>query len=240
MAKKSATSSLSLKTEMVSVIALKPHPRNYKQHPDEQIEHLMKSIAEHGFYRNVVIAKDNTILAGHGVVQAVERMGLLGPAEVPVIRMDLDPDDPRALKIMASDNEVGKLAETDDRMLTALLRDVMTADDLLGTGFDAQSLSALVYVSRPIEEVHTKEIASEWVGMPEFDPGKPSARLSIQFRSLEDRDSFVQQTGLVIRTKFKAVASPVWSCWWPAGPETERMDRQEVLFTDDFDDEEGK
>ena len=61
---------LTYPVESVAIETLKAHPKNYKKHPIKQLEHLMKSIEEHGFYRNVIIAKDSTILAGHGVVQA--------------------------------------------------------------------------------------------------------------------------------------------------------------------------
>ena len=53
--------------EQFSPDQLKPHPRNYRDHPQDQIDHLIQSIRENGFYRNVVVANDNTILAGHGV-----------------------------------------------------------------------------------------------------------------------------------------------------------------------------
>jgi hypothetical protein len=55
-------------TELIAIKELKPHPRNYRSHPEDQLVHLVNSIKQHGFYRNVVVAKDNTILAGHGVV----------------------------------------------------------------------------------------------------------------------------------------------------------------------------
>jgi ParB-like chromosome segregation protein Spo0J len=53
-------------TEQASLTDLKPHPRNYRTHSDDQLKHLIQSIKEHGFYRNVVVIKDGTILAGHG------------------------------------------------------------------------------------------------------------------------------------------------------------------------------
>ena len=56
--------------ETIDIEKLIPHPDNYKEHPDQQLDHIIRSIEDHGFYRNVVIAKDNTILAGHGVVLA--------------------------------------------------------------------------------------------------------------------------------------------------------------------------
>lgn len=68
-AKKSAPKKpVEFQHEMIEIQTLKPHPRNYRTHPEDQIAHLIESISKHGFYRNVVIAKEGTILAGHGVV----------------------------------------------------------------------------------------------------------------------------------------------------------------------------
>lgn len=198
--------------ERMAISQLKQHPRNYKDHPQEQLAHIMHSIKEHGFYRNVVIARDHTILAGHGVVKAAMEMGL---RDVPVIRLDLDPNEPRALKIMTSDNEIGKLAETNDRALTELLKDIMTADDLLGTGFDDMSLSALVMVSRPVEEIADKCEAEEWLGMPEFDAGTEQLVLIVSFRTADDRERFIVQSGVGVVRKSSDKNSKKWSGWWP-------------------------
>jgi ParB-like nuclease family protein len=212
-------------TEMVPVAELKAHPRNYKTHPIEQITHLMKSIRDHGFYRNVVIAKDGTILAGHGVVQAVKQMGLFAPERVPCVRLNLAPEDPLALKILVTDNEVGKLAETNDRVLTEILRDVLSVTDILGTGYDPQSLSLLVMHSRPVEEIKSKNEAAEWVGMPEFDDGEILHTMKMLFPSPADREEFVRRFDIkVIR---KAGDDAWWTAWWPP---RETMDRTTVLF----------
>ena len=120
------------KTETVSIDKLKAHPRNYNHHPDDQIEHLAASILENGFYRNVVVASDSTILAGHGAADAAKRAGLTA---IPVRRLDIDPESPQALKILAGDNEVATLAAKDDEQLVAILDELRKADeDLLGTG----------------------------------------------------------------------------------------------------------
>lgn len=214
-------------TVLVDVASLKPHPRNYKRHPDEQLAHIAQSIHEHGFYRNVVTARDLTILAGHGVVQAVLKMGDDGPQQVPVIRLDIDANDPRALKIMTSDNEVGKLAEADDRLLTELLKEIRDVGDLLGTGFDDQSLAALVMVTRPLEEIRDKNEAAEWVGMPEFDPGEQLYRLIVMFAKSDDREEFLKQTG--IKTNDRSRDDTMRSGWWPP---REVQDRGGVMFVD--------
>ena len=78
---------LASKIELVEIAQLKPHPRNYRDHPDDQLEHLVQSIKDNGFYRNAVVSRDSVILAGHGVVKAAQKIGL---KEIPVIRLDVE------------------------------------------------------------------------------------------------------------------------------------------------------
>jgi hypothetical protein len=127
--------------ELVALDELRPHPRNYVIHGEAQLAHLEASLRAHGCYRNVVCARDGTLLAGHGVVAAARRLGL---AALPVRRLDVAPDDPRALAVLVGDNEVAQLREVDDAALAALLRDVRGDDvaALLGTGFDDAALAA--------------------------------------------------------------------------------------------------
>lgn len=219
------------KIEHLSVGDLKPHPKNYKQHPDEQLVHIAESIREHGFYRNVVIARDNVILAGHGVVQAVAKLGMFAPL-VPCLRLDIASDDPRALKLLVGDNEIGKLGETNDRTLTGILRELMSNGDLLGTGYDEQTSAMLVFVSRPIEEIEDKNEAAEWIGMPEFDVGEKLYRLNVMFRSQEERDAFIDQ--LAIKISDRNRDGTIVSGWWPP---RDTMDRSHVLFVDDDDEQ---
>ena len=68
-------------SETIPIARLKAHPRNYKGHPTDQIEHLAQSLREHGWYRSVVTASDYTILAGHGIVAAATSIGLRHAAE---------------------------------------------------------------------------------------------------------------------------------------------------------------
>ncbi len=210
--------------------SLKPHPRNYRGHPEDQIAHIRQSMREvqeltrspNGFYRNIVIAQEGTILAGHGVVQAAQRDGVL---QVPVMRLPITPDDPRALKILAGDNEISKLAEIDDRTLTEILREIKeTAENgLLGTGLDEPMLAALMYVSRPASEIEDFDAAAEWVGMPGYEEGEKPVQLVISFRNEEDRQQFVDRNELVIMGKVRKT----WSTWWP---EKEVDDASSVKF----------
>ena len=177
------------------IASLKPHARNYRKHPPDELRHLIASIERHGLYRNVVAARDGTILAGHGVVEAAIAVGL---DTVPVVTLDVDPDDPSAVRVVVGDNEIGKMAESDDRQLTDLLREVSLGDpaNLLGTGFDAVTLANLALTTRPASELANEVDARKWAGDTDATPADKGYPLIISFRNDEDIQRFAAKTGL--------------------------------------------
>jgi len=203
-----------LELEVVPLTSLKPHPRNYRTHPEDQLVHLVQSIKENGVYRNVVVARDGTILAGHGVVQAAKLAGL---DSIPVHRVDVEPESMQALKILVGDNEVEHLANQDDRALSEILKGIHDVDvaALLGTGYDEMMLANLVFVTRPESEIQNFDAASEWVGMPEFDTGGLKLQLSVQFREEEDRVDLLRRIGVEPEKVEKFGHGRTWSMWWP-------------------------
>jgi hypothetical protein len=192
-------------TELVALADLKPHPANYREHPEAQRRHIGRSIRAHGFYRNVVVARDGTILAGHGVVDAAREEGL---EQIPIVRLDLPPDDPEALKVLTGDNEIARLALADDVQLSELLGRVRetSVDGLLGTGFDEASLAILLRLAA----AHGDPIApeDEWEGMPDFeqDDRQSVFHATVHFATEEDADRFFELLGVSRRARF----------WWPA------------------------
>jgi ParB-like chromosome segregation protein Spo0J len=56
--------------EQISIAALLPYAGNARTHSKRQIKQLISSIQRFGFTNPVLIADDNTILAGHGRVYA--------------------------------------------------------------------------------------------------------------------------------------------------------------------------
>ena len=199
---------------LLAVADLKPHPRNYRTHTDEQLEHLVQSIQEHGLYRNVVVSRDGVILAGHGVVQAARRLQL---PRVPGVRLDLDANDPRALKLLIGDNQIGQLAGVDDRQLTDMLKTINESEltTLIGTGYDATQLAALVMVTRPAHEIKGDDDAGEWVGLPEHDAStRPKAIAVTVFCATEDdRAAFYKK--LRATDKHITRRQSQQSIWWP-------------------------
>ena len=223
MAKKPKAGGSEIKIEKVLVSGLKPHPKNYRKHPEDQIEHLTESIGEHGFYRNVVISKDGVILAGHGVVEAAKKMGM---KEIPVVRLGVKSDDPRAIKVLVGDNEIGHLGEVDDRALSEILMELKDADvdNLLGTGYDEKMLASLIYVTRPESEIKDLDVAAHFVGMPDYGDSEKPINIVISFRNEDDRKAFTEKCKLKILKK----ESRSWSTWWP---EKQIDDATSVRFT---------
>ena len=64
------------------VSELIPYINNSRTHSEEQITQIVSSIKEFGFTNPILIDKDNSIIAGHGRLQAVKRLGY---DEVPCI-----------------------------------------------------------------------------------------------------------------------------------------------------------
>jgi len=191
--------------EQVSIDSLKPHSRNYRKHPQQQIEHLASSIAEYGFYRNVIVANDYTILAGHGLTEAAAFAKI---KSVPVLKLSLDPYSVKALKLLTIDNEVDHLGDTDMRQLSEILKDILKDDDLFGTGYDQAKLENLLLVSRSKAEVEEFLPENEWGDLVDFDRTKQNPKLVVNFENETDRQDFANALGITLTEKQKAM-------WWP-------------------------
>jgi hypothetical protein len=214
-----------VKTEIVKITQLKPHPRNYNDHPDDQVEHIAKSLEQHGQYRPIVIANDDTILAGHGVVLGAQKIEW---ETIVCYRVDLAPDAPQALKILTADNELSHFSMKDDRALTEILKELREFDEfgLYGTGFDDMKLANLIMVTRPASEIENHDAAAEWIGMPDYVPKPDQRKYIIVFPDDEQRERFAKANDLPIGK----TGSSAWSTNWPP---KEREDLVSVRYEDD-------
>ena len=88
-----------LKVEYLDTEMLKPYEGNAKEHPEEQVEQIIKSIEEFGMIDPIGIwGEDNVIVEGHGRLLACQR---LGKKKVPVIRLDELTDEQRRAYALA-------------------------------------------------------------------------------------------------------------------------------------------
>src|SRR5665213_294795 len=114
--------------------ALTPYSRNARTHSKPQIRQIAVSMQTFGFTNPVLIAGNNTIIAGHGRVEAAK---LLGMDQVPTIRLEnLTEDQIRAYVI--ADNRLAEKAGWDHSILSIELQHLLTLDgdfDVTITGF---------------------------------------------------------------------------------------------------------
>lgn len=216
-----AQNPIKFQIEQISISDLKPHPRNYKVHPKDQLEHIMYSIKENGVYKNLIIAKDQTILAGHGVYEASK---VLGIKTLPCIRLDIDPNSPTAMKVIIGDNEIGHLAEVNDRMLSDILKEIKDSDieALLGTGYDAKMLANLAFVTRPASEIFSMNEAEEWAGLvPYQEKGSnfEKYQLVVRFPDKENAEKFIDLIKEFIKPDKKSEKSYV--AFYPRKPKND-------------------
>jgi DNA modification methylase len=108
------------------------YSRNARQHSDEQIAQIVRSITEFGFTSPVLIDEAGVLIAGHGRLAAARQLGMV---EVPAIAIHgLDEAQKQALRL--ADNKLALNASWDDELLRTELMDLRDVGFDLGlTGF---------------------------------------------------------------------------------------------------------
>ena len=72
--------------QTIKIDQLKPFEKNPREHSDNQIKNIVKSITKFGFVNPILVnKKDNTIIAGHGRLLAAKQLNM---TEVPVLMLD--------------------------------------------------------------------------------------------------------------------------------------------------------
>jgi DNA modification methylase len=132
-----------MQVEQISIEKLIPYVNNARTHSDAQVAQIAASIKEFGFNNPVLIADDNSIIAGHGRVMAARK---LGKGTVPAVRLSHLTEMQRKAYILA-DNKLALNADWDNSLLAielADLKDLGFDTDL--TGFSADEIAALMPV----------------------------------------------------------------------------------------------
>ena len=151
------TTTMTPTSKRVKLAEVKAHKRNYNRHPAVQVERIATSLRKFGQVRSIVVWR-NTILAGHGVVEAAKSLGWRE------IAADVLPDEyPEhlALAYVAADNELGRLADPDQAALAAILEESKTAD--------AELMAAIGYNDAEFQAL-LKEVAKETIDTRDAEP----------------------------------------------------------------------
>jgi DNA modification methylase len=126
-----------------SIDSLHPYGRNARTHTKRQIKMIADSIKMFGFTNPILTDENNTIVAGHGRVEAAK---LIGMAKVPTVRLgNLTPDQIRAYVI--ADNGLAAKAGWDKSILAIELQHLVTVDlgfDISVTGFEVPEIDLIL------------------------------------------------------------------------------------------------
>ena len=126
---------------LADISTLIPYARNSRTHTDEQVAQVAASIKEFGFLNPVIIAEDNTILAGHARVLAARKLGL---DKVPCIKAENLTEAQKRAYIIA-DNKLSLNAGWDEELLAVEISDLQAESfDLSLLGFDEKELDKLL------------------------------------------------------------------------------------------------
>lgn len=121
-----------LKIEYLELKDLKEYDKNARKHQDNDINAIVKSIEKFGFSDPIgVWGEDNTIVEGHGRLQAAKKLKL---DKVPVIHLDHLTDEQRRAYAIAH-NRTAELSSWLEDVLNEELSNI-TDIDMSEFGFD--------------------------------------------------------------------------------------------------------
>jgi DNA modification methylase len=126
-----------MKSEQAKIEDLVPYINNARKHSEAQIKKIAASIREYGFLAPILADENNTVLAGHGRLEAAK---LLKLETVPVVRVEHLTEVQKKGYILA-DNRLAELAEWDTELLELELDFLKEADfDIDLTGFNLEEM----------------------------------------------------------------------------------------------------
>ena len=134
---------------LADVSELIPYVRNARTHSEAQVSQIAASIREFGFLSPILVAEDNTILAGHGRLAAALKLGL---KKVPCVKENHLTETQKRAYIIA-DNKLSLNAGWDSELLAVELSELEEADfnlDLLG--FDEAELSSIFDADKDVSD----------------------------------------------------------------------------------------
>ena len=112
---------------VVTVVDLRPNPKNPKRHPRRQLEVYAKILGQ-GWRRPIVVSKlSGLIVKGHGAYEAAR--DVLKVEQVPVDYQDYVSEEAELADLLA-DNKLAELAENDESALADLLGELSGKIDL--------------------------------------------------------------------------------------------------------------
>lgn len=174
--------------KMVDLVSIKDFDRNAKIHTEEQVDSIVRSIAEFGFRDPIAIDSDGVLVEGHGRVLAMRKMGR---TQIPaLVFSDMTYDQVSAYRI--AHNQLTLSTGFNLDLLGAEISDLQSSGFALDVlGFSGSELDFMLpeevkeYVPAPVEE--TEEFSEK---EPTFSAVAPVYKYTIIFDSVQQRDAW--------------------------------------------------
>ena len=154
-----------LKIQYRAITGLKPNSRNARTHTKKQIRQIAESIRTFGFNNPVLIDAEDSIVAGHGRVEAAR---LLGMDTVPTVRLGHMTEAQMRAYVLA-DNKLAQNAGWDQELLAIEFQYLTEIDidfDVSVTGFEAAEIDLVIESLDSDEDSSADQI-------PEIEDSRP-------------------------------------------------------------------
>lgn len=141
---------MNLHIEYISPKNLTAYERNARTHSKKQVSQIAASISEFGFANPTLIDATNTIIAGHGRLQAAKQLKL---EQVPCIRLPNLTETQRRAFVLA-DNKLALNAGWNEQILASELKALTEIEidfDIELTGFSIGEIDTLIDLDHPEE-----------------------------------------------------------------------------------------
>lgn len=187
---------------VIPIEKLKPHKRNYRYHPEKQLQQLEASHQRFGQFRSVVLWKrpndEYIIVAGHGIVEGMRRDGAIE------VRADVLPEETpqRTIDaILLADNLHAENGQNEEKILFQLLQEQQeTGEDFSTLGFDEQSFTDMFSKLTPPT---LDELTEQYGDEAEEDTFWPIIRVKVKPETKELYDELLERAdGKNEREKF--------------------------------------
>ena len=128
------------------VNTVRANPHNARTHSKHQIRQIAASIKTFGFTNPILIDRNNTIIAGHGRVEAAK---LLGLEQVPTILLE-NLTQAQVQAYILADNRLAEKAGWDNSILAIELQHLISLDDIdvTITGFEIPEIDSILEEAR--------------------------------------------------------------------------------------------
>lgn len=153
---------------------LKRPEKNVRLHSDKQIKEYIRSIEMFGQIRPIVIDENNTVLAGNGLLQALQIMGREN-ADCHIVP-NLSPKQKK--KLMLADNKIFELGTNNTEVFDELLRE--PGGDIDIPGYDEELLKSLTANAAQADEMIKSCDATNEENVQEMQHAQPQTPQSQQ------------------------------------------------------------